>query len=282
MKIAHLILAHKNPTQLQMLLEALQHPAFYFYLHIDKKSDIKPFEYLVDNKNIFFIKKRASIYWAGWGTIQATINGFEEILPLHQYDYINVISAQDFPLKPADEIYNYISKRNGTEFITCEGLDTWKVEPRIKKYHLINWRIPGKYRLGDFVTKILPARKFPFPVMVGRANWFTLTATAAKFCLDYLKQHPGVVRYFKYCWGADEFIFSSILYNNGFKNKIADNLFFVKWIEGKGHPEVLTIDDYELIISSGKLFARKFDIQTDELILRKLAALVNLKNQTIG
>jgi hypothetical protein len=282
MKIAHLILAHKNPGQLQMLLEALRHPAFDFYIHIDKKADSRPFEYLIDKKNIFFINKRAGIYWAGWGTIQATINGFEEILPKQQYDYINVISAQDFPLKTATEIYNYLNERNGTEFITCEGLDTWKVEPRIKKYHLINWRIPGKYRLGDFLTKVLPERKFPFPVMVGRANWFTLTTKAAQFGLDYLKQHPGVVRYFKYCWGADEFIFSSILYNNGFKNKIADNLFFVKWIEGKGHPEILTIDDYEMIMSSGKLFARKFDIQTDALILKKISDVIALKNQTFA
>ncbi|MBS1745481.1 MAG: glycosyl transferase [Bacteroidetes bacterium] len=278
MKIAHLILAHKNPGQLQMLLEALDHPAFDFYIHIDKKSDAGAFEYLVDNKRKFFVKKRASIYWAGWGTIQATINGFEEILPLNQYEYINVISAQDFPMKPAVEIYNFIYNRKGTEFITCEGLDTWKVEPRIRKYHLINWRIPGKYRLGDFVTKVLPARRFPFPVMVGRANWFTLTTKAAQFCLDYLKQHPAVIRYFKYCWGADEFIFSSILYNNGFRNNIEDNLFFVKWIEGKGHPEILTIDDYDTMIQSGKLFARKFDIQTDELILRKLSELVTVKN----
>src|ERR1044072_531348 len=183
MRIAHLILAHKNPKQLQKLLDALKHPAFDFYIHIDKKTDAAPFQYLIDNKSTFLVQKRTKIYWADFGTIQATINGFEEILPKKIYNYINVISAQDFPIKPANEIYNYINQRNGTEFITCESLDTWKVEPRIKKYHLINWRIPGRYRLGYFITKILPERKFPVKhEIVGRANWFTLTAKAVEYC----------------------------------------------------------------------------------------------------
>src|SRR6188472_271862 len=112
MKIAFLILAHKNPRQLQMLLNALQHGAFDFYIHIDKKTNAQPFDYLSSNENVFFIKKRAKIYWAAFGTIQATLNGFREI-PLADYDYVNVISAQDFPLKSANEIYEYILKRKG-------------------------------------------------------------------------------------------------------------------------------------------------------------------------
>lgn len=272
MKIAHLVLAHKNPKQLQMLLNALKHPEFDFYIHIDKKVNAEPFNYLINNKNIFFVEKRTKIYWAAWGTVQATINGFEEILPKKKYDYINVISAQDFPLKPAEYIYDYISGRNGTEFITCELLDTWKVEPRIKKYHLINWRIPGKYRLGDLLTSILPERKFPLPyIIAGRANWFTLTAKAAAYILEFLKSNPAVTRYFKYCWGADEFLFSTILFNSSFKNKIADNLLYVDWnLMDKGHPKILTESDYDMLKNSNKLFARKFDVDVDAEILKKL------------
>jgi hypothetical protein len=95
MKIAHLILAHKNPAQLHRLLTALDHPASDFYIHIDKKTDDAPFRSLLFQKNVFFIDKRAKIFWGDWGTIQATLNGFEVIIP-KGYDYINVISGQDF------------------------------------------------------------------------------------------------------------------------------------------------------------------------------------------
>jgi core-2/I-Branching enzyme len=281
MRIAHLILAHKNPTQLQMLLQAMQHDAFHFYIHIDQKTNAEPFESLINNKNIFLIKKRAKIYWAGYGTIQATINGFKEI-PLDDYDYVNVISAQDFPIKPADEIYNYILQRNGTEFITCLSIETeWPIAPRVTRYHLINWRFPGKYKLESLLNFVLPKRKFPLDYkIVGRANWFTLTTTAIKYSLDFLGRNPAIIRYFKYCWGADEFIFSTILYNSIFKNKIVDNLIYVDWSGGRAHPKILTVDDYEAIKSSSKLFARKFDMETDSLILKMLQDSIGVKNHT--
>jgi hypothetical protein len=272
MKIAHLILTHKNPKQLERLINILDHPSFDFYLHIDKKSNIAPFKYLASKQNIFFIENRTKIYWAGYGTIQATLNGFEEI-PLTNYDYVNVISAQDFVLKSAEYIYQYISERKGKEFITCESIDDeWsEAAPRVRNYHFINWRIPGKFRLEKIANKILPKRKFPLDYkIVGRANWFTITSDAAKYILDTLKKHPEIAKYFWYCWGADEFIFSSILYNSHFKNNIVNNLVYVDWSAKKAHPKVLISEDFEALKNSEKLFARKFDMEADSNIFNLL------------
>jgi len=215
MRIAHLILAHKNPLQLERLIIALQHASFFFYIHLDKKASVQQFKYLSKYNNVFFIKNRAKIYWAGYGTIQATVNGIREILPA-KYDYINVISGQDFPLKSAEEIYSFFLQNAGKQFITCESVkDTWReAEVRIKKYHLINWRIPGKFQLEKIINRILPERKFPLNyIIVGRSNWFAVTFDAAKYIIDFLDAHPEVVRFFKLSWGADELIFSTILYN---------------------------------------------------------------------
>ena len=272
MKIAHLILAHKNPKQLERLLNALSHQDFHFYIHVDKKTNAEPFIYLTNKKNVFLVNNRTKIYWAGYGTIQATLNGFREIIP-KGYDYINVISAQDFPLKSADYIYRYINDRQGKEFIMCDSIeDEWReAAPRFRDYHLINWQIPGRHRLEKLLNKILPARKFPLDYeIVGRANWFTLTPGAAQYVLDFLDEHPEVVRYFKYCWGADEFIFATILYNSKFRDKILDNLVHVIWYEGKGHPEILTSKNFNELKASDKLFARKFDVEVDSTIIDML------------
>ena len=45
MKYAYLILAHNNPQQLERMLNMLQDPAAEFYIHVDKKSDIRTFVY---------------------------------------------------------------------------------------------------------------------------------------------------------------------------------------------------------------------------------------------
>ena len=279
MQIAHLILAHKNPLQLEKLIIALQYPSFSFYIHVDKKVNIQPFEYLRKYKNVFFIKKRTKIFWAGYGTIQATINGIKEILPF-KYEYINVVSGQDFPLKTAGEIYSFFLVNNGKEFITCRSVEhEWKeAEVRIKKYHLINSRTPGKYQLEKLINKILPERKFPLNyTLVGRSNWFAITYEAAKYIIEFLDQHPQIVRFFKFSWGADELIFSTILYNSSFKDKITDNLVYVDWSEKKAHPKILRTEDYNALINSDKLFARKFDADADAVILEMLENFLKTK-----
>ncbi len=277
MNIAHLILVHKNPLQLERLLNALDHPAFTCYIHVDQKIDEAQFHFLSKRKNVLFINKRASVYWAGYGTIQATLNGFQEIVP-KGYDYINVISAQDFPIKSAAFIYDYILERRGNQFITCESIeDEWaEAAPRVKEYHFINWQIPGKFRLGKLFTKLLPKRKFPLPYkIVGRANWFTLTNDAADYILHFLETHPEVSRYFKYCWGADEFIFATIIYNSRFKPDIINNLVYVDWAgQTKGHPRILDASDFQNLKASDKLFARKFDLQLYPEIFEQLEKLI--------
>jgi hypothetical protein len=269
MKIAHLILAHKNPQQVERLMNAMQHPNFSFFIHVDQKTDQSSFLYLAQKQNTFLIKNRTKIYWAGYGTIQATINGFEEILQ-HDFDYINVISGQDFPIKSPQLMYDFIAERSGTQFITCESIDDeWaEAAPRVRNYHFINWRIPGKFRLQFLANKILPKRKYPLNhKIVGRANWFTITKDAAAYILSFLQKNPSVVNYYRYCWGADEFIFATTLYNSGYQPRIVNNLVYVDWTgQTKGHPRILGIEDAEKITASGKLFARKLEAGvSDEL-----------------
>lgn len=320
MKIAHLILTHKNPAQLERLIHALEHPGFDFFIHVDKKSDIQPFLSIpaapasarpapastpasstsipasahttsestapsvsdppAAPSGVYMIKDRVPVYWAGFGTIQATINGFREILARGGYDYINVISGQDFPLKRADHIYEYIRSRQGQEFITCESIDgPWNSASRIRQYHLINWRIPGKFRLEKWVNRILPPRKFPVDhEIVGRANWFTLTTDAVKFSLDFLQQHPEVIRFYKYCWGADEFVFSTILFNSPFRDKIVDNLVYVDWAGQIGHPRMLRLADFPTLRASEKLFARKIDMEADPDLFGQLEKWIGADN----
>lgn len=273
-KIAHLILAHKNPAQLRRLITCLDHPGFDFYIHLDKKTDPRPFAALFQKENVFPIHNRTSIYWAGYGTIQAIINGFREIPD--RYLYINVMSGQDFPLVSADRLYQFLATADGKEFITCETIDgtsSWgDVSPRVRNYHLVNWRIPGKYRLEKWMNKILPARKFPMDhEIVGRANWFTLTYPATRFLQSFIDDHPELVRYYKYCWGADEFIFSTILYNDArFRKKITENLLYVKFSPNQGRPELLTSGDFAALTSSHKFLARKFDMDIDDNIFSQL------------
>ena len=65
MKIAILMLCHKNPQQINMFLDAMKHPAIEFFIHVDKKADIV--EEIEHREDIHFLPEadRASVNWGG-------------------------------------------------------------------------------------------------------------------------------------------------------------------------------------------------------------------------
>lgn len=284
MEIAHLVLAHKLPGQLERMIKAMAHPSFDFYIHVDGKVDITPFLYLSELPRVHFIQNRTVVYWADYGTVQATLNGFEEILKAEkQYDYINVMSGQDFPVKSPEYIYEYINARKGSEFINCYSIyepnRRYAIE-RIRGYHLLNTKIPGRYRLSKITGKIMPKRKFPlkdYTIAVG-SNWFTLTSSTAGYILSFIQQHPEVVRYFKYSPCADELIFATILYNAPMKNKVVTHLLHTQWSEDKKiYPAILTPAHLNTLKTTDRLWARKFDSKINSSILDILEEWIHSK-----
>ncbi len=51
---------------------------------------------------------------------------------------------------------------------------------------------------------------------------------------------------------------------------VNDNLKFIDWSRPKPRPATFTHKDFLLLVSSGKLFARKFDMDIDSQILDML------------
>ncbi|GAB3897689.1 beta-1,6-N-acetylglucosaminyltransferase [Larkinella knui] len=277
MKLAHLILAHAQPDQLDRLIQALQHPDADFYIHVDRKTDLEAFRNLLKHRNVYFVKKREKVYWGAYSMVQATLNGFEEIIASGvPYGYINLLSGQDYPLKSPDFIHDFLEKQAGTQFMDyLSVMKEWQEAiPRVKKYHLIHYSIPGKYALEKLLNTVLPERKSPEKLtFVGRSQWFTITFEAVKYIVRYLKEHPNVSRFFKMTWGVDELVFQTLLYNSAFKPAMRnDNLRYIDWSEGKASPKTLTVADEALLRSSGKLFARKFNSTTEPEIMDILDA----------
>src|SRR4051812_8251666 len=118
MKLAHLLLAHTGPQQLERLITRLQHPDAHCYIHLDLKTDIKPYLFLAQKENVSFIKKRIKVYWGGYSIVQATLNGFEEILASGiDYGFINLMSGQDYPIRSIDAFHDFLSANPGKIFM---------------------------------------------------------------------------------------------------------------------------------------------------------------------
>ena len=224
-KIAHLILAHNNPGQLTRLINRLAHPDADIYIHLDGKADDVPFLPVLKIPNVYFIQNRTKVYWGSYSIVQATINSFAEILNAkNKYDYINLLSGNDYPIKSTRQIHEFFTHhpdRIFMEYVTTDS-DWWRtIETRVTKYHLTDFHFPGAYQVQLLLNKILPKRTLPKSlVFAGRSQWLTLTPASAQYVVNYLRDNPKIRKFFRLTWGSDEIAIQTILYNSPFKNQI--------------------------------------------------------------
>ncbi|MFD1257356.1 beta-1,6-N-acetylglucosaminyltransferase [Mucilaginibacter terrae] len=265
MKIAHLILAHNNPRQLEKLVRRLIYADDAVYIHLDKKAPIDQYTYLKSIGNVYFVTNRVKVTWGANSIVGATINGFQQIINTGiAYDYVNLLSGSDYPLQKPDQVHAFFSQNMGKVFMSYMPiLDEWQEAiARITCYHFTDFSFTGRFILQRLVNKILPKRTMPNNLIpVGHSQWFTVPTPCIQYILDYWKQNANFRRFIKLTWGPDEFVFQTILYNSPYQDQMVnDNLRLIDWSAGGASPKTFTMADKEALLQSDKLFARKFDL----------------------
>lgn len=145
-KIAYIVLCHKNAGQINKMIKKLDSKNCDFFLHIDKKSSIE--EDIIKNNHIFVLPndKRIDVKWGDISMIDATVNLMESVFTSKiKYDYIWLISGQDFPLKSSQEIINFLEKNKGSLVPDESIFQTIYMNSRFKdKYYdkltYVNWK----------------------------------------------------------------------------------------------------------------------------------------------
>ena len=275
MKIAHLILAHAAPDQLSRLIGALEDQHSRCFVHLDRKADLNAFAFLRDRERVTLVPGRVDVGWGAYSIVEATLQGFRAIVNSGEdFGYINLLSGADYPLQSPSQIHDFFTLNAGKNFMEYYSVHgEWtEAVPRLTEYHLTNYNFPGKYLVQKWMNRLLPTRTMPAGLEpVGRSQWMSLTPDAVKYMLHYLDSHPEVVRFFKLTWAPDETIFQTILYNSPFRSSLVnDNLRYIDWSKGQASPKVLTEEDLDRMLASGKLFARKFDLARFPAVIDKL------------
>lgn len=277
MKVAHLILAHKAPAQLARLVRALAHPRAACFIHLDRKADEQAFAALASLPGVHFIRHRLDVRWGGYSLTQAALEGMREILQASDnYELINLISGEDYPIKPLATIHDFWDRQPGRSFLEYEADDSawWQAnERRATRYYLTEFSFPGRYLVERALNRLLPRRQPPFPRLYGgnMGGWYSLSRAAAEYVVAYVDAHPRLRRYARLTWGSDEFLMQSILLNSPLAaTVINNNLRYIDWSAGGSSPHVLTQADLPALRASTRLFARKFDGQRDAAVLNAL------------
>jgi hypothetical protein len=279
MRVAHLILTYTDPKQTERMIQMMQHRDFDFYIHVDKKIDVNPHLFLKNFENVYFINNRTNVKWAGFNTVLATFECIKEIVASGvEYDFINFLSGQDYPIKPVGELVDFFKQNIGKEFLSYRDIkNDWKEGLiRMERYFFTNYNFIGKNTLERLLSFIMPRRKLPYNLHpYGKSMFWMLSPKTAKYVVDKVENDAVLTDFFSLCWGSDEFVFQTILLNGEHKNEIVNNNFrYIDWSMGGASPKILDEHDFEAIKNSDMLFARKVDP-------KKSAKLLDLIDTTI-
>lgn len=287
-EIAYCLLVHKNPKQVSRVIKSIYSSSDFFYVNVfgnnstkeDWKKELKEFE----SDNFFVIFK----YAKAWGTFQlvnAMLDSMKKFA-CFDYDYFINLSGQCYPLKSINSIKKFLHSKNFAYMQEFKlpwlgwagrgGLDrleySYYRNPFFILRDILLNKMSGssKYDTRRFIRLPRKNKQLPYNIEpYGGATWFCLTKKHVDYILEYLKNKPDLLDFFRHTLYPDEIFFQTIIMNSPLKDSVVnDNLRYIDWSKkGVPLPAVLTIDDADSLLNSSKLFARKFDIELDEQIL---------------
>ncbi|MBX2916021.1 MAG: hypothetical protein KF856_12195 [Cyclobacteriaceae bacterium] len=277
MRVANIVIAHTNPTQVCKLVNQFPADLFHNYVHIDARQHLKAYSSLLKQRNVTLLANRRKLVWAGYGFVQVTLDALNLIKKSKsEFCYINLLSGMDFPIKPVEKFHQYLAKEYSSEqneFFEILSLDIWPGAHRFERYHLCDWTIKGRYFTERIINKVIPKRKFYNGKMIpfGRSAWFTATDQFIKYAVEFIDRNPDFIKFLKTTWSPDEFIWNTLIMNSPFQRRVhAGNLRYIDWSEGKVSPKVFTQEDLSTLLNVPDFLARKFDERIDNIILQQL------------
>lgn len=281
-KHAYLIIAHNEFQLLKILLQMLDYDENDIYLHIDKKvGNFNESLYcnLVHRSDLIFITPRIDIKWGDYSQIQCELMLLKASIQ-KKYQYYHLMSGVDLPLKTQEYIHQFFDKNNGTEFIQFANHKLNKETfERVSKYHFFAKR---EKKVGE---KILDKLLIMSQIFVDRtrnsnliyqkgANWFSITHNLATYILS---KERVIKKYFKYTICGDEMFIQTLVASSNFiksitANNYCDNYenicYCIDW--DRGSPYIFRKEDFDFLVSSNQLFARKFSWEIDHVIINKI------------
>ena len=289
MKLAILLLCHKNPEQINDFILSMLHPDIDIFIHIDKKSDI--IKDIITRKNVYILDhtSRIDVRWGEFSQVEAMLSLLKFSSNKFQYDYYWFCSGQDFPIKPISDILKYFFTFNGDNFIQFIESEHYgkKIENNFDKRNKLYF--PKRLLKNKFIWRCLKRlyieltggynhtyKLFERRDIIGKipayfgSQWSCLHKDFVVWLQEYLDSTPMFIQGYKHVMCPDESFFQTLLMLSPDCNNIRDFLHYIDWSEGKSSPKTLKIEDFDLISISPYFMARKFDYALDRDIITLL------------
>lgn len=290
-KHAYLIIAHHQFGLLEKTLRLLDGDCNDFFIHIDANAENVPFDEIsgvVKRSKVTFVERFSSL-WGSYGLVQCELALLEAAVNADTYGYYHLISGADMPIATRDEIYEAFESHPQKEYVLFGSYDPpADIVRRAAHYHPLADKpffVRNRNKLIARIPRVLIDRvqtlfgvdrlKKPGIKIYNAAQWFSITDGFARYIVE---NRELIERTFRCTLCPDELFVPTMMARSPFmKNNEQTDVSVVsqhdirRVIDWKrGHPYVFRSEDFDMLMSSGDFFARKFDERVDSAIIDRI------------
>lgn len=286
MRHAILINAHQNFNYLLYLVNYFDSD-FDIYIHINKKSRITPSEIyqLQHAEGVCGVYRKYSINWGGYSFLKTILFLVQKVKERGNVDYVHLISGADVPIKNLNDFKMFFENRQTNEYLENFSLpySCWSGGGlnRLTYYHpndIFNVRNPKnavwQKAFIQFQDKWHIRRKIStkLPQLYGGGSWWSLSWECLNYVAEYTLKNKRLLRRLKFSFASDEIYFQTVIMNSPFAARVVNNhMRYIDWRYRNGNmPANLDDSDFEKIINSPYLFARKIEFPVSRILVERL------------
>jgi hypothetical protein len=276
--IAYLVLAHRAPEQLRSLAKVLASNGGRVFVHVDAKAALDDFaEALRGLQRVQMSPQPLPIWWGGFNMVAATLHLCRAALDAGA-ERLVLLSGADFPIKQMHHVESDLSKPlDRIEMLTLpnQNLGTDGGVGRFRLVHRVD--ACSRVRLPPFLLPALHRTLAPWlkrqPPMglvpIVGSQWWALQAETVRAVIDFFDHHLAVERYFRGCGVPDESLFQTLIHHLCAAVPRTGHGRLIIW-DRHPMPYVFRLQDWDELMASDALFARKFDFERDPELMRQL------------
>ena len=266
MKHAYLIMAHHEFEVLGKLVQAIDDKRNDIFIHFDAK--LKSYPVLkAHNANLYILEKRIDIHWGHISQIKAEYALFETAFTQDRYAYYHLLSGVHLPLKSQDNIHCFFDNLKDKEVLAHVPNSDYQTTLKMRRYNLFMKHFMHRNsfirRISQILWRICIRIQKELHIYRNRKQFYTNAADWVSItdrCVSYLLQiKDDVLRKYRFTLCGDEFFIPSELELSDLKYRIYYDDRLLKCDFGGGsNPRIYRLEDYDELMSSDCLFARKF------------------------
>ncbi|MFY0692468.1 MAG: glycosyl transferase [Paracoccaceae bacterium] len=279
-QIAFILLCHKDPDAVIKQAERLTAVGDYMAIHFDASADPKAYRKiraaLDGNPNVTFAKKRIKCGWGEWSLVDASLQAVKaavDAFPRATHFYM--LSGDCMAIKSARYAHDFLDEAEldyieSYDFFGSNWIKTGMKEDRLIYRHFFNERTHKRlfYTSYELQKRFGFQRQIPadLQIMIG-SQWWCLRRRTVEWILDFCRDRPDVMRFFRTTWIPDETFFQTLVRHLVPGDEISNRSLTFLMFSDYGMPVTFYNDHYDLLLSQEFLFARK--ISPDAMDLKR-------------